>query len=67
MIFFGSVMLMAAIVAIVLMIYKAIDFVLREVYEEKAEEMAEEKFEKMLETAEVHVVQRLEIVDKMHR
>lgn len=41
--------------------------IMEDIAEEKAEDKADRRFEEMLDTAEVHVVQRLVIVDEMRR
>lgn len=57
--------LLAALAAIILMIAASIEIALRAANDDRVEQLAEKRFNEMLENAEVHVIQRLEIVDEM--
>lgn len=63
----GFIVLLLAIVAIYLMMYAGLDIALRDREEERIEELAEKRFNEMVDNAEIHVVQRLEIVDRMKK
>ena len=64
---FGTLFLLAAIAAIILMIAGGIELALKEKDDERVEALADARFHEMCETAEIRVVQKLIIIDEMRR
>ena len=63
----GFIVFMLADIAIIGMIVASIEIALRAADEERVERLADERFQEMLDTAEIRIYHRLEIVDEYEK
>lgn len=63
----GFIVFMLADIAIIGMIVASIEIALRAADEERVERLADERFQEMLDTAEIRIHHRLEIVDEYEK
>ena len=63
----GIIIAMIAVFAIFMMIYASINDTLKEADEERVQQLAEKRFNELLRSADVRVIQRLEIIDETRR
>ena len=63
----GIIIAMIAVFAVFMMIYASINDTLKEADEERVQQLAEKRFNDLLRSADVRVIQRLEIIDETRR
>ena len=63
----GIFIAMIAVFAIFMMIYASINDTLKEADEERVQQLADKRFNDLLRSADVRVIQRLEIIDETRR
>lgn len=63
----GIIIATIAVFAIFMMIYASINDTLKEADEERVQQLAEKRFNDLLRSADVRVIQRLEIIDETRR